>query len=128
MGERRVYLIESFDRLMWTPESMAEAMTQPGWVQNLGVAQGSPLLLADASGATLAAVGADADLPGHTVYWQATFPADDDAVIHYQTLHMWETGAIDALDDLDGIAIDGIDPFGVVDLDTVRQVIDDFVG
>lgn len=128
MWESGVYLIESYDRLMWTPESMAEAMDQPGWVQNLGVVQGSRLLLAESAGTTLAAVAGDADNPGHTVYWQATFPEDDDAVIHNLTLHMWEAGAVYALHDLEGVAIDGIDPFTVVDLETVRQVIDDYSG
>ncbi|HWK80726.1 MAG TPA: hypothetical protein VNP95_08155 [Thermomicrobiales bacterium] len=119
-----VCLIESYDRLMWTPSSMEEAMTQPGWVRNLRVAAGSPLLLAERAGDTLAAVAADDAVPGHTVYWQATFPEGDEDVIHELTLHMWEEGAVYALHDLEGIAIDGIDPFAVVDLDTVRGAID----
>jgi hypothetical protein len=119
-----VCLIESYDRLMWTPASMEEAMAQPGWVQNLRVAAGSPLLLAERDGDTLAAVAADDGVPGHTVYWQATFPEADEGVIHELTLHMWEAGAVYALHDLEGIAIDGIEPFAVVDLDTVREAID----
>ncbi|MGC4105182.1 MAG: hypothetical protein QM753_02355 [Thermomicrobiales bacterium] len=127
MWESGVCLIESFDRLMWTPDSLEEAMTKPGWVQGHRVAAGSPLLLAERAGDTLAAVIGDADLPGHTVYWQATLPDDDESVIHELTLHMWEAGAVYALHDLEGIAIAGIDPFAVVDLDTVRQVLDAYL-
>jgi hypothetical protein len=127
MWESGVFMIESYDRLMWTPDSMADAMTQPGWVQNLRVAAGSPLLIAEAKGNTLVAVAGDDETPGHTVYWQATFPEDDESVIHNLTLHMWEAGAVYALHDLEGITIAGIDPFAVVDLDTVRAAIDAYL-
>lgn len=128
MWESGVLVIESYDRLMWTSESMADAMTQPGWVQNLRVAEDSDLLLAEASGESLAAVARDADDPDHTVYWQATFPADDESVIHQLTLHMWESGAVYALHDIEGVTIVDLDPFAVVDLETVQQVLDDWQG
>ena len=123
MWESAVFMVESYERGMWTLESMAEAMEHPGWVQNLRVAEGSLLLLADGAGEHLAALGADAGRPGHTVYWQATFSEDDESVIHQLTLHMWETGADYALHDIEGITIAGIDPFAVFDLDTLQQAI-----
>jgi len=127
MWESGVLLIESYDRLMWTPADMAEAMDHPGWVRNLHVAEGSPLLLAEVAGDTLAAVAGDEGEPGHTVYWQATFPAADDAVIHELTLHLWEAGATYALHDFDGVDIAGIDPFAVLDLEAVEAAIADWL-
>lgn len=122
-----VLMIESYDRLMWTLPEMAEAMTMPGWATNLRVASTSELLIAEASDTSLVAVAGDDDMPEHMVYRQMTFPEDDETVIHQLTLHMWEAGAVYALHDLEGVEIVGIDPFAVVDLETVRQVLDDYL-
>ncbi|MGC4192143.1 MAG: hypothetical protein QM589_13400 [Thermomicrobiales bacterium] len=127
MWESGVLVIESYDRGMWTLLRMAEAMNQPGWVANLGVANTSDLLLARVLDDSLAAVAGDDDTPERTVYWQATFPEDDETVIHQLTLHMWQAGAVYALHDLEGIEIAGVNLFAAADLETVRHVIDDYL-
>lgn len=127
MWESGVLVIESYDRGMWTLPQMEEAMSQPGWATNLHIASTSDLLLSGASDDAVTAVAGDDETPEHTVYWQAIFPEDDDSVIHQITLHMWEAGAVYALHDLEGVEVDGIDLFAVADLETVRQVIDDYL-
>jgi hypothetical protein len=119
-----VIKVQSYQVGMWTFDDMVAEMDHPGWTANLGLPQGSEVLISGTSGTSLAMVARSADDASHVAYQETYFPEGEEFIMSV-TIHMFQPGdgavAIPAADrDID---IDGMPLFQVFSANDVEVVI-----
>lgn len=124
--ESTVIEIHTFQRGMWTFSDMADAMQHPGWTTNLGMPQGSPVILTETSNDTLAMLARSSDDPAHVAYHVAFFPEDADTIMSV-TIHTWDesTLAEDLAAAESGIDLGPMDLFALNNPEQIANALDD---
>lgn len=114
--------VQTYQLGMWTFESMAQDMEHPGWTQNLGMEQGSEVLLSGSDDTSLAMLARDAGDPDHLAFHEVYFPEGEDFIMSY-TLHIWDEDAISpSLNDFErSVEIDDMPVFAVFDADDIEE-------
>jgi hypothetical protein len=120
-----VVKIQTYQVGMWTFDLMVAEMDHPGWTSNLGLPQGSEVLLAGHTDDSLAMLARDPDRPDHVVYQETYFPEGGDSIMSV-TIHMFEPGdAVVALPGVErDITLDAMAPFTVFSPDDLQLVIE----
>jgi hypothetical protein len=114
--------IQTYQLGMWTFESMEADMEHPGWTANLGLEQGSDVLLSGSDDTSLAMLARDSADPAHLAYHEVYFPEGEDYIMSY-TLHIWDEDALSPLlgDFEQSVDIDDMPVFAVFDADDVEE-------
>lgn len=116
--------IQSCQLGMWTFDSMEEAMDHPGWTANLGLEQGSEVLLSGSDDESLAMLARDPADEDHIACHEVYFPEGEDFIMSF-TLHTWDEDAISpVLGDFErSVDIDDMPVFAVFDADDIEEAI-----
>jgi hypothetical protein len=114
--------IQTYQLGMWTFESMEAEMDHPGWTSNLGLEQGSEVLLSGSDDTSLAMLARDSVDSDHLAFHEVYFPVGEDIVMSY-TLHIWGEDALSpVLGDFErSVDIDDMPVFAVFDADDIKD-------
>jgi len=120
-----VVKVQAYQLGMWTYDDMVAEIDHPGFVANLGLAEGSEVLVSGNDGTSLALLARDANDPAHVAYLETYFPEGEEFIMSV-TIHLFQPGdakvAIPAVErDLD---VDGMPLFEVFSAADIEAVID----
>jgi hypothetical protein len=118
-----VIVIETYQRGMWTYDTLRDSAQMPGFMNNLHIpAESEPLLFGtvDGSDEHIALLARDSEDADHVVYQEIFLPKDSDAFIRSVTLHLGNPEAYaQTLDDAATIALEDFTLYTAIDEDRI---------